>query len=362
MMTMNHAYVWFAIVLGSVAGVQGQTEESATQPVSLKIATREVPPFVMKTEEGAWQGISIDLWNAIGTELGVTWEYEEAELDEMLDGVASGEFDAAVAALTMTAEREVRMDFSHPFYNSGLGIAVPGKPASGWSRIVSRIFSLEFAQAVAALGALLLGLGFLVWVFERRRNADQFGGSVSKGVLSGFWWSAVTMTTVGYGDKAPVTAGGRLVALVWMFASIIIISGFTAAIASALTVSQLATGIQGPDDLPGKRIGTVVDSTSAAYLRGKGARLKSYTTPAEALDALAAGEVEAVVYDKPILSYLVNNVIDADLRVLPGLFDPQNYAFALPTDSPLREEINRLILEQLGEPGWKDIQYRYLGE
>jgi len=59
------------------------------------------------------------------------------------------------------------------------------------------------------------------------------------------------MTTVGYGDKAPVTLAGRVVGLLWMPASIILISGFTAAIASALTVGQLDHSISGLDDLYG---------------------------------------------------------------------------------------------------------------
>ena len=43
----------------------------------------------------------------------------------MLDAVERGEVDAAVAALTITSEREQRMDFTHPFLSTGLGIAGP---------------------------------------------------------------------------------------------------------------------------------------------------------------------------------------------------------------------------------------------
>ena len=74
-------------------------------------------------------------------------------------------------------------------------------------------------------------VGVVMWLGERRRNQAQFGGTAAHGIGAGLWWSAVTMTTVGYGDKAPVTILGRLLGLVWMFAAIIIISSFTAAIA-----------------------------------------------------------------------------------------------------------------------------------
>jgi ABC-type amino acid transport substrate-binding protein len=325
------------------------------------VATRHVPPFAIRGDDGTWSGISIDLWNAIATELGVTTDFRETDLDEMIRGTADGRYDAAVAALTMTSEREKQVDFSHPFYNSGLGIAVPGATASGWKRLLGRLISIEFVQVVAALALLLFGLGLLVWLFERRRNPEQFGHGVSRGIGSGFWWSAVTMTTVGYGDKAPVTIGGRIVALVWMFGSIIIISSFTAAIASALTVSQLESGIQGPEDLPGARVGTVRGATSEAYLRGRRAKVRTYDSPADALAALGAGKVEAVVYDEPVLRYLVNNESTALLRVLPRTFEPQNYAIALPHGSPHRENINRMILERTSEAAWQDTLYRYLG-
>ena len=64
------------------------------------------------------------------------------------------------------------------------------------------------------------------------------------------------MTTVGYGDKAPVTVMGRLIGLIWMFAAIIIISSFTAAIAASLTVSELGSDVENPNDLPNVRVGS----------------------------------------------------------------------------------------------------------
>lgn len=54
-----------------------------------------------------------------------------------------------------------------------------------------------------------------------------------------------------------------------MFASIIVISGFTAAIATSLTVGELEQLIAGIDDFHGKRVLTVKGSTSAAFLDEK---------------------------------------------------------------------------------------------
>jgi polar amino acid transport system substrate-binding protein len=328
----------------------------------LIIGTRHVPPFAIRSEDGSWKGISIDLWREIAGELDLAYEFRETDLRGMVGGLQDGTYDAAVAALTMTAEREELIDFTHPFYNSGLGIAAPATSPGGWTGLVSRFASADLVKVIAGLAVLLFVVGFLVWLFERRRNPEQFGGKPAQGIGASFWWSAVTMTTVGYGDKAPRTAGGRIVGLIWMFASILLISSFTAAIASALTVSQLETGVSGPEDLPGLRVGTLRDSTSEAYLRRNHITGATYDTPRAALQALLAGQVDAVVYDAPILRYLVNTELRAPLRVLPRVFEPQSYAIALPPESALREPINRLVLRKTAEPQWRDLLYRYLGE
>ena len=43
---------------------------------------------------------------------------------------------------------------------------------------------------------------------------DQFSGTAAEDIGSGLWWSAVTVTTVGCGDKSPRTVGGGAVAMV----------------------------------------------------------------------------------------------------------------------------------------------------
>jgi ABC-type amino acid transport substrate-binding protein len=169
------------------------------------------------------------------------------------------------------------------------------------------------------------------------------------------------MTTVGYGDKAPVTLAGRILGLIWMFASIIMISGFTAAIATSLTVGQLDQSISGVDDLYDRRVLTAGASTSAAYLDDKLVRHETVPTVDEALERLASGEADAVVYDLPILRYLVSEGHAEDLRVLPNVLARQDYGIALPEGSLLREQLNREILRIIEGPEWTRLLEGYLG-
>ena len=354
-----HATAWTSVLLLCGTLSAGATDVPSSRP--LIVATRNVPPFAFPVEDGTWSGISIELWRKIAAELQLTFEFREVSLEAMIDGLSEHKIDAAVAALTMTREREEQIDFTHPFYNSGLAIAAR-TTSSGWVQALGRLV-VPLGKVIAGLALLLLVVGLLVWLFERRRNPEQFGGGTLRGIGSSFWWSAVTMTTVGYGDMAPRTVGGRLLAIVWMFTGIIVISGFTAGITTALTLSQLVAEISGPEDLPGLRVATVSGSTAKAYLQRHHISTSDFDSPHAALDALVAGQVDAVVYDAPILKYLLHAKVmkASSIKVVPGVFAPQRYALALPQGSRLREPINRLVLEYTEESKWRSVLSHYLG-
>lgn len=340
-----------AIASGLPAADNGRT---------LTVGTKIAPPFVMQDGDG-YTGLSINLWQAVADRLNLKTKYVVRNIGGLLSGVQDGSLDIAVAALTVSAPREARIDFTYPFYTSGLAIAVPATGGNSIWLTVKRFFSWQFLTAALTLAAVLLLVGLLVWLFERRRNAEEFGGGPVAGLASGFWWAAVTMTTVGYGDKSPRTPGGRLVGLVWMFAAVIIISSFTAAIATSLTVGQLASGIQGVNDLRSARVATVADSAAAESLTARGIAFAKRDDLSTAMADLAAGHVDAVVYDAPLLKYRVRTQYAASLSVLPKTFERQDYAFALPQGSPLREPINRAILEYLNGNSWQQQLNRYLG-
>lgn len=344
--------------LAADAPPAGASPPPVQQP--LRVAVSEVPPFVIHDRDGNWRGISVDLWSDIAKQLGVEYRLVPMPFKDVLPSLEAGRIDVAVGALTMTAEREARVDFTHPFYETGLAIAVPREGGSGWA-VLQRLLSWQFASAVLGLAALLFAVGAGLWLFERRRNAAQFGGTPAQGLGQSFWWAAVTMTTVGYGDKAPVTLGGRLLAIVWMFAALIMVSGFTAAMTSALTVGSLQGDIAGPQDLRRAHVATVAGTVSARYLDAERIRSSAYPDALAAMRAVLKGEADAVVYDQPILQYRNGELGHGGLRLLPGTFDNQRYAFAVASGSALREPIGRAILRITDGSGWPALKRRYLG-
>ena len=154
--------VMLSLTAWVLAMVPGMTPAADPEQAALKIATRHVPPFAIKRPDGSWEGLSIELWQEISDRLGLKFELQEMGLREMLEAVEDGQVDAAVAALTITSDRERRFDFSHPFLKSGLGIALPRDGTSGWLGVSKRLVSGPFLTLMGGLAGLLLLIGVLV--------------------------------------------------------------------------------------------------------------------------------------------------------------------------------------------------------
>lgn len=76
--------------------------------------------------------------------------------------------------------------------------------------------------------AVLLVLTSSIAVLQFEQNAD---GNI-KTAEDALWWAYVTITTVGYGDKFPVTSEGRIVAAILMTAGVGLFGTFTGLVAS----------------------------------------------------------------------------------------------------------------------------------
>ena len=327
----------------------------------LVIGTKEAPPLSMKAADGTWQGISIELWRRIADESHVSYRFvEERTVQDLLDGIVAKKYDIVVAALTPTAARERTIDFTQPFYASGLGIAVPVAGLAGWLPVVRAMTSFGFLQAVLALVGLALVAGFLVWLFERRGN-ENFGGGITKGLSSGVLWSASTMTQRHAGNFHPQTLPGRIVAVFWMVASIIAIAVFTAGITSALTTRQLRGAVHSTSDLSSVRVGTVLGTSGEDTLRRLRIAHRGFATLNDGFKALRTGRIDALVHDRPLLAWVIREDYSSSVELVDATFGPQNYAFALPPESPLRKQLDIAILEATNSAWWDRILFQYFG-
>ena len=79
------------------------------------------------------------------------------------------------------------------------------------------------------------------------------------------------------------------------------------------------------------------------------------------LNALRAQRLDAFVYDKPLLAWATQQGYSSSTELLGTTFDPQEYAFALPRNSSLRNVLDVAMLNALHSEWWEQALFRYLG-
>lgn len=324
------------------------------QPESLRVATRVVRPFVFE-EGGNLTGFSIDLWQEINALLGTRTDYIiKPTVRDLLDATQSREADVAIAAISITEERERTWDFSQSMFEAGLQVLIPeqGGASGGISQILGAILDPDFLPVLAFVIVGALVAGHIVWFFERSHTDGLLTNPrYYPGIFEATFWATSTLAT--QAEAWPKSVVSRVVSVIWMFTALLFVAFFTAAVTSALTVSQLRTGIQGPEDLPGKRVATVRGSTSAQYLSQRNITTTDFNSVDEAMQSLERGDADAVVYDAPVLQYYASHQGKGKVRVVGSVFRKESYGILFPAGSPLRKPVNEALL-RLRENGTYD--------
>src|SRR5690606_827450 len=311
------------LLAGAGAADAGEPSERA-----LTVGVKQAPPFAMTAPDGTWTGLGVELWRMVATDLRARFVLRPFEdVKALLDAVERRELDVAVGALTITPAREGRLDFTRPFHTTGLAIAVRAD--------AGEVSPLAIARRVIGW-PLVLGLGVLaaLAVLLAAARALLARGLPARGLLA-------------------------LGAVVWIAAAVAVVAGVAAHAAAGAVREELGRAVGSPADLAHARVATVPGSTSADYLARRDIPFRPVAAPDDGLRALAAGEVDALVYDAPILRKLAAG--GGAVVVLPGVFELQDYGFALSEGSPLREEIDRRLVDRLQGDAWRQLRERFLG-
>jgi len=347
----------------------GRTTSDAAPPHSpekgrrLVVGVTPIAPFAMKNKDGQWHGITWEIWHLAAQRLGWTYEVKEMALDRIIPAILAGEIDIGATANGITEIREEEVDFTVPYLISSFGIATAKvRQFDAWMDILKNIISVGFLKIALTLLAVLILISYLFWILERRRIPKGKRVGIIKGVGNSMLLTAETMTTVGYGENVPVTALGRLLAIIWMFIAITMLASLTAGVASSLTTLQLHKNKYELADLQRLKVGCLAPpSRSAAYLKKHHIKHEPFDTVPAALQALVEHKLDAVVYDYPTLQYLVEKKFKDELSVTSEMFHPQFFGLPLAPDSPLRRPLNLAMIEAMKTPLWRQILISYLG-
>ena len=331
----------------------------------LRVVTRVLPPMVVD-RGGTLSGFSIDLWNEISDRLKMKPNYTVApNVGALLSEVRAGKADIGVAAVSITSAREKEFDFSQPIMSAGLQILIRGAGKDGSDSnplkdVLSLLFSWTSLAWLGIAAMLMLIPAHVVWWLERGHP----GGIIPEksyipGIFYALYWAAGTLAT--QSDSAPKQWIARIVAVLWMFTGVVFVALYTAQLAATLTVQQIGGGINGPDDLAGKRVATTRGSTAATAVRALNGQVLEVEQIAEAYEALERRTVDAVVFDSPVLLFYAANAGKGRVTTVGAPFRKEDYGIVFPSGSPLRNQVNVALLALREDGTYQRIYDKWFG-
>ena len=320
------------------------------------------PPFAMKDDDGHWEGIAVDLWERVSHELNLSYEYVETPLDNIFPDLSTGKLDLALGEVGVTADRERMADFTQPFISTNIAVAIPTELSrTNWGSVWNGLIRNGLFEVLFVMFGTLVVFSLILWFIERRVNLQHFGGKPIHGFGSALWFAAVTMTTVGYGDKTPQTGIGRLLALIWMFLGILLVSAFTGSVASTITLSSMESSISNIHDLSRFRNGVAEGSTAEEIINRTGIQARRYPSVEAGLKALSDKQITAFVSDDLTLKYLITRKYPDSMHI--SLIPSKHLSFAMAArpNLPGLQDLNVPIIELINRADWQEQVNRWLG-
>ncbi len=324
---------------------------ASAQEQKLRVGVAGSAPFVIE-DEGKIKGISIDIWKTLAS--AEEFDYElipHQNVAAGLNALAQGKLDVLIGPISLTPQRLAReeIEFTQPYFVSHFGLLLAAQRPTLWSR-VAPLFGLAALSSIVLLLFLLFIVGHLIWLAERKSNPEQFPPDYVDGVRNGIWFALVTFTTVGYGDRAPVTKAGQAIAGIWMVVTLVTVSSFTAGLASAFTAiisgEKARERFRTLQALPGARMAVVAGTAGADWAQDYQAILTPRETLEEAIAMVVTGKTEGVIFDRPALQYYVRTHPELKLRVSPLILATDSYHFVVAANNAAKEK--KLNVQLLG--------------
>ncbi|CAH2084752.1 unnamed protein product [Euphydryas editha] len=358
------------------------------QNKTLIVTTILSAPYCMRKEasekltgNAQFEGYAIDLIHEISKILGFNYTFklapdgrygsynrETKEWDGMIRELLEQRADVAIADLTITYDREQVVDFTMPFMNLGISVLYR-KPIKQPPNLFSFLSPLSLdvwiymATAYLGVSVLLFILArFSPYEWDNPRNCldeppvmeNQFT------LLNSLWFTIGSLMQQG-SDIAPKAVSTRMVAGMWWFFTLIMISSYTANLAAFLTVERMDSPIESAEDLAKQtkiKYGALKGGSTAAFFRDSNfstyQRMWSFmesARPSVFTSSNKEGE-ERVMRGKGAYAYLMESTTieyvverNCELTQVGGMLDSKGYGIAMPPNSPYRTAISGAVLK-----------------
>nr|AXF48840.1 ionotropic receptor IR9 [Lobesia botrana] len=356
------------------------------QNKTLIVTTILSAPYCMRKEasekltgNAQFEGYAIDLIHEISKILGFNYTFklapdgrygsfnrESKEWDGMIRELLEQRADVAIADLTITYDREQVVDFTMPFMNLGISVLYR-KPIKQPPNLFSFLSPLSLdvwiymATAYLGVSVLLFILArFTPYEWHQTRSPD---GEKMENIfsLANCLWFAIGSLMQQSCDFLPKAVSTRMVAGMWWFFTLIMISSYTANLAAFLTVERMDSPIESAEDLAKQtkiKYGALKGGSTAAFFRDSNfstyQRMWSFmesARPSVFATSNKEGE-ERVMRGKGSYAYLMESTTieyvverNCDLTQVGGMLDSKGYGIAMPPNSPYRTAISGAVLK-----------------
>ncbi|MFC6634626.1 transporter substrate-binding domain-containing protein [Microbulbifer taiwanensis] len=347
-----------ALLFSLAAAASAQPADRAPQPV--RVGLYASPPFVF--EKGKrFSGMAVDLWQEIAAEQKLQSSYRVyPNLRELVDATARGEVDVAVTNLTITEDRARRIDFTHPWFDAGLRIMVNKDQGAGFAEVIAGLKDSGHLKGYAWLASVVLLVTLLFTLFDRRFDSE-FPRRWRDGLAESFY-SVMSIATSGRMSRKNLFGWlGRIAEGLWLLCGVAVVSYITASVTSVMTSLSLTSQINGLRDLPGKTVGVFAGSVAQEYISENAIGSREFRDIDEAVRALRAGHIDAIVGDAPVLAYFAHSHPEIPLLLVGKIFEPDKYGFGLPLQSALTRSLSVGIIGAYESGRIAELREQYFG-
>uniref|UniRef100_A0A0K8T954 Glutamate receptor, ionotropic kainate 2 n=1 Tax=Lygus hesperus TaxID=30085 RepID=A0A0K8T954_LYGHE len=302
----------------------------------------------------------------------------------MIGEVLAGRADLAIADMTITRERERDVDFTMPFMNLGISILYR-KPMAAPPSLFSFLSPFSYEVWGYILSAYL-GVSFLLFVMARISpyewtnpypcNQDPTELETQFSLSNSLWFTTGSILQQG-SDVAPISVSTRMVAAIWWFFTLIMVSSYTANLAAFLTIEQKIepfTDVEGLANSDGAiKYGAKKGGATANFFRDSNEPVfqKMWAFMEANPDCMPTSNEAGVmrVQENTDYAFLMESASieyeqerKCELTMVGDLLDSKGYGIAMRQNSSYRNVLSRNVirlqekgkLTQLRDKWWKE--------
>ncbi|MCP8899467.1 transporter substrate-binding domain-containing protein [Gilvimarinus xylanilyticus] len=125
MTSVAKIFTGLCLLVASLFTLQAQADtlDKVLDKETLRVGVALFTPWTIKNEKGELSGFDADIARKLAADMGVKPEIKVYEWDDIMPALNKGEIDVIAAGLAVTPKRALRLEFSQPYSESGVGLA-----------------------------------------------------------------------------------------------------------------------------------------------------------------------------------------------------------------------------------------------